>query len=117
MTMRVERSGCGDSEGGPLRDVDFETELSGNREVLRALKQLEYVDPETVMIYGFSMGGILAPLIANSKSLRGIVTYGTACISWFEGVVARQDVGRGEPRDRWSRSLLVSAHGRAQAGS
>lgn len=36
--MRVDRPGCGDSEGGPCRDVDFETELDGYRQALKTLK-------------------------------------------------------------------------------
>ena len=35
-TLRIERPGCGDSEGGPLRDVDFDTELDGYKQALRA---------------------------------------------------------------------------------
>ena len=38
VTMRMERPGCGDSEGGPLRDVDFDTELDGYKQGLRARK-------------------------------------------------------------------------------
>ena len=31
VTLRVDKPGCGDSEGGPARDVDFDTELDGYR--------------------------------------------------------------------------------------
>ena len=90
VTMRVERPGCGDSEGGPLREVDFDTELAGNLAALRALKQSAVVDADNVLIYGFSMGGIMAPLMATEEPVRGIATYGTTCITWFEGVVAQR---------------------------
>ena len=35
VTMRVDKPGQGDSEGGPTRDIDFETELDGYRQALR----------------------------------------------------------------------------------
>ena len=90
VTMRIERPGCGDSEGGPLRDVDFDTELAGNREAVRALKQSDFVDADNVLIYGFSMGGIMAPLIATEEPVRGIATYGTTCLTWFEGLIGQR---------------------------
>jgi len=90
VTMRVERPGCGDSEGGPFRDVDFETELSGNLQALRTLKKLDYVNGDNVLIYGFSMGGIMAPLLAMDEPVRGVAVYGTTCMPWFEGVMGQR---------------------------
>ncbi|MGB0578402.1 MAG: alpha/beta fold hydrolase [Limisphaerales bacterium] len=90
VTMRVERPGCGDSEGGPLRDIDFTTELAGNIAAVRALKQNDYVDPDKVLIYGLSMGGFFAPLIAREEPVRGIAAYGTTCGTFFEGVTGQR---------------------------
>src|SRR5437016_2155647 len=55
-TLRVERPGCGDSEGGPLRDVDFDTEVDGYADALRAFKGSDFVDRRRVFIFGHSMG-------------------------------------------------------------
>jgi pimeloyl-ACP methyl ester carboxylesterase len=88
--MRAERPGCGDSEGGPLREVDFDTELAGNREALLALKRLDYVDAERVFIFGHSMGGIMAPLLAAQTPVRGIAVFGTASGTWFESVFGQR---------------------------
>ena len=90
VTMRIERPGCGDSEGGPLRDVDFNTELTGNIAAVRALKRLDCVDPNNVLIYGFSMGGFFAPLIAQEEPVRGIAANGTTCGTFFEGVTGQR---------------------------
>ena len=90
VTLRVERPGCGDSEGGPLRDVDFNVELDGYIEALRALKQLDSVDADQVYLFGHSMGGIMAPLIAVQSPVRGIVVYGTTADTWFESVFAQR---------------------------
>lgn len=90
VTMRIERPGCGDSEGGPLRDVDFNTELAGSIEAVRALKRSDYVDPDNVLIYGFSMGGFFAPLIALEEPVRGMAVYGTTAGTFFEGVTGQR---------------------------
>lgn len=90
VTLRVERPGCGDSEGGSLRDVDFDTELDGYKQALRALKQFDFVDGDHVFLFGQSMGGIIAPLIAVDVPVRGIAVYGTGCTTWFESVVGQR---------------------------
>jgi alpha-beta hydrolase superfamily lysophospholipase len=90
VTLRIERPGCGDSEGGPLRDVDFETELEGNRQALRTLRQLEFVDADNVFLFGHSMGGIMAPLMAADLPVRGIAVFGTASGTWFESVFGQR---------------------------
>lgn len=77
VTMRVERPGCGDSEGGPLRDVDFDTEVDGDVAALKSLKQMDFVDADNVFLFGHSQGGIFAPLIAVENPVRGIAVFGT----------------------------------------
>jgi pimeloyl-ACP methyl ester carboxylesterase len=88
--LRVERPGCGDSEGGPLRDVDFNTELDGYRQALRALRESDFVDADNIFLFGHSMGGIMAPLIVVETPVRGIAVYGTASETWFESVVGQR---------------------------
>jgi uncharacterized protein len=90
VTMRVERPGCGDSEGGPLRDVDFDTELEGYKQALKALEQFDFVDADNVFLFGQSMGGIMAPLIAVEVPVRGIAVYGTGAGTWFEAVFGQR---------------------------
>jgi pimeloyl-ACP methyl ester carboxylesterase len=84
VTLRVERPGCGDSQGGPLRDVDFDTELEGYKQALRALKHFDFVDADNVFLFGHSMGGNMAPLMAVEVPVRGIAVYGTGAGTWFE---------------------------------
>lgn len=84
VTLRVDKPGAGDSQGGPARDVDFDTELDGYREGLAFLKTRADVDPENVFILGHSMGGVMAPLIAKDEHVRGIVVYGTIARTWPE---------------------------------
>jgi pimeloyl-ACP methyl ester carboxylesterase len=84
VTIRVDKPGIGDSEGGPARDVDFETELDGYRQALKAVKALPFVDPDRVLLFGHSMGGAMAPLLAAEAPVRGIAVYGTLATTWHE---------------------------------
>jgi dienelactone hydrolase len=84
VTLRVDKPGCGDSEGGPARDVDFDTELDGYRQALKMLKARSDVDADRVFIFGHSMGGVMAPLLAGDVPVRGIIVYGTIARTWTE---------------------------------
>jgi alpha-beta hydrolase superfamily lysophospholipase len=90
VTMRIERPGCGDSEGGPLRDVDFDTELDGYKEALKALKQASFVDSDNVFLFGHSQGGINAPLMAVDIPVRGIAVFGTVLGGGIESMLGQR---------------------------
>jgi pimeloyl-ACP methyl ester carboxylesterase len=84
VTMRVDKPGCGDSEGGPWSEIDFQTELDGYRQALKALKARDFVDAENVFVFGHSMGGIMGPLLVAENPVRGIAVYGTVARTWPE---------------------------------
>ncbi|MBV8130434.1 MAG: alpha/beta fold hydrolase, partial [Planctomycetaceae bacterium] len=84
VTIRVDKPGQGDSEGGPTRDIDFETELDGYRQALKFLKSFEFVNADDIIIFGHSMGGIMAPIIGAEIKVRGIAVYGTVGRTWHE---------------------------------
>jgi pimeloyl-ACP methyl ester carboxylesterase len=86
VTLRVDKPGCGDSEGGPASDVDFDTELDGYRQGLKALQGRGDVDASNLYIFGHSMGGVIAPLLGPDVPVRGIIAYGTIARSWAEYV-------------------------------
>ncbi len=87
VTMRVEKPGIGDSTGVPCSEIDFQTELDGYRQALKALRARADVDPENLYIVGHSMGGVMAPILAGETPVRGIVVYGTAFKPWFEYLI------------------------------
>ncbi len=87
VTLRVEKPGIGDSEGGPCIDIDFETERAGYAAALAMLKDLPYVNSDRVFIFGHSMGGVFGPLIARENPVRGIIVYGAAMRTWPEYVL------------------------------
>jgi hypothetical protein len=77
VTMRVDKPGTGESEGRPCAEIGFREELAGYEAAFRALLSDPAVDRERVYLFGVSLGGFFAPLIAREARVAGIVTYGT----------------------------------------
>jgi pimeloyl-ACP methyl ester carboxylesterase len=84
VTMRIDKPGVGDSEGGPFAQVDFTTEADIYRQGLLALRRLQDVDTSQVFLFGHSMGGAFGPLVASEIPVRGIVVYGVVARTWHE---------------------------------
>lgn len=84
VTVRVEKPGVGDSEGGPAKLVGYDEELDIYRQAFRALDRYDFVDRKNVFVFGHSMGGCHAPLVGMEQPIRGIVSYGTVSNSWLE---------------------------------
>jgi pimeloyl-ACP methyl ester carboxylesterase len=84
ITLRVEKSGVGDSEGPPAKEVDLEGELVGYVAGLKMLKARADVDPERVFILGHSIGSVEAPMAAAREPVRGIVVMQGVSTTWFE---------------------------------
>ena len=84
VTMRVEKSGIGDSTGLPCAEADLQTEVDGYVAGLRALKKRDDVDPTRVFILGHSIGGVAGPLVALQEPVRGLMVMETLGLTWFE---------------------------------
>ena len=84
VTMRVEKSGMGDSRGATCSSVDLANELGGYMAGLQALRSKSYVDADRIFIVGHSIGGIVGPLLASKMPVRGIVAMETVGTTWFE---------------------------------
>lgn len=102
VTIRVDKTGMGDSKGTPCNECDFNTEKQGFLDGLKQLKSLSYVDKENIFIAGFSIGGVIAPLIAQQEPVKGIIVYGTVGRNWLEYEIdnsLRQQLLGGAPAD------------------
>jgi dienelactone hydrolase len=77
VTMRVEKSGVGDSEGQPCASIGYHEELAGYRAALSSLQKHPAVDPQQIYLVGISLGGVFAPILASEISVAGISVYGT----------------------------------------
>jgi len=117
VTLRIEKPGIGDSEGGPYVDMDFDSELDINRQALLAVKRYDFVDPDQVFIFGHSMGGVFGPIVAAEIPVRGVAVYGTVAKTWFEYFLEntrRQAVLSGQDPvtiDASLRGLAIAVHG------
>jgi hypothetical protein len=102
--MRTEKARVGDSEGGPCSGLDYETELGHHRDALVALRRSEHVDPGRIVIFGASMGGNMAPLVAEGQDVAGIMIWGGGAHTWFErtlGFERRAKEFQGIPADEF----------------
>jgi photosystem II stability/assembly factor-like uncharacterized protein/pimeloyl-ACP methyl ester carboxylesterase len=85
VTLRVEKSGLGDSKNTPpCEDCDLLDEIENFEVGLKKLKSLPYVDSNQIIIVAHSMGGIVAPAISAKNKVAGVVVFGTTAKSWFE---------------------------------
>ncbi|MDI6402809.1 alpha/beta fold hydrolase, partial [Balneolaceae bacterium ANBcel3] len=85
VVLRIEKSGMGDSwNTPPCIDEDFHSEVESFRVGLEKLRSLAYVDPHRIVMYGHSMGGVVAPAISSEEDVAGVIVYGTSARSWFE---------------------------------
>jgi dienelactone hydrolase len=78
VTMRVEKSGIGDSQGPPCDSIGFKEELAGYQAALKALVSHPSVDSQRIYLVGISLGGVFAPLLADETKVAGITVFGAA---------------------------------------
>lgn len=77
VTIRVDKPGAGESEGPPCPKGGFDAELAGYRAALHSLIEDPAVDRDRIFLFGDSLGGFMAPLLANETRVAGISAYGT----------------------------------------
>lgn len=116
-TVRVERPGIGDSEGPPCGELD----LHGELELYEAA--LDTIDPGCVILFGHSLGGVVAASIAHRAA--AVVAYGAPGEGWTATVRAGIDrqlrlFGATEARigarlARFDANPFEERHGRALA--
>lgn len=84
VTMRVEKSGVGDSQGPPCRSVDFDAEVRGYASALAALQQNPHVDPARIYLLGHSIGTVVVPRLAAQNRVAGVVVVAAVGRDWPE---------------------------------
>jgi hypothetical protein len=84
VTMRVEKSGIGDSQGAACSTVDFNAESRSYAVALDALRTSDRVQPGRVYVFGHSIGGTIGPRLAVPGSgVAGLIVAETVGIDWF----------------------------------
>jgi pimeloyl-ACP methyl ester carboxylesterase len=87
VTVRVDKPGVGDSEGGPHAETGFEAELDGYRQALRAARRYDFADGDSVFVFGHSLGGAFGPMLASEIPVKGVAVYGTVVKPWTEYLI------------------------------
>lgn len=83
--FRVEKPGMGDCKGLPdCAEIGYNYEVEAFKTSLRQLKQNTAIDPEQIFLFGHSLGGITAPLLAADTKVKGIINYGSVATTWYE---------------------------------
>jgi pimeloyl-ACP methyl ester carboxylesterase len=115
-TVRVEKPGIGDSEGPPPIDLTYDRDVDAFRQALASLRRYSFMDLDRVFLFGHSMGGCHAPILAKDFAFRGIAVSGTVARPWHEYMVEnhrRQSVLAGNTPgdvDRRIRSYMAVIH-------
>jgi pimeloyl-ACP methyl ester carboxylesterase len=90
----AEKPGLGGGQSTrECKDLLYREEVAAFAEVLDQLLASSDTDPENLFIFGHSMGGQTAPLIARNRKVRGIITYGIHAKPWFEFMI---DISRAQ---------------------
>jgi uncharacterized protein len=118
VTMRVEKTGEGDSEGPACLDLAAtpDLEAEGYVAALRALKRYEFVDPAKVFVFAHSLGPVVGSLAIAEEPVRGFIAVETVGTSWFEYDLERKRVQQAlsgqdpEAVDRAVREYEVCSH-------
>lgn len=107
-TVRVDKRGVGDSEGGPCERVDFETERADTRAALAFAITHARERALPLVVFGHSVGGILAPIVGREAA--AIVVYGAPVERWLACLkhsVRRQLALRGAPVEAIAREVAA----------
>ncbi len=93
--IRAEKPGVGDNMNcKPCNEVSFKEELDGYIQTVKSIKRYEYVDSNQIYIIGHSMGGVMAPLVAEQCKIKGIIAYGTIGSNFMEYLAkTRRSIG------------------------
>jgi alpha-beta hydrolase superfamily lysophospholipase/predicted aspartyl protease len=72
-TVRIDKSGVGDSQGPPCAHVDFDAEVRGYRAALASVRTNAAIDPKRIYLFGHSIGSVIAPRLALEGGVAGII--------------------------------------------
>lgn len=82
---RVEKPGMGDSTGGAhCTTIDYAAELDAFRTAYRHLTDARGIEADRVFMFGHSLGGLQAPMLAAERPPRGVAVFGTVFRNWHD---------------------------------
>lgn len=109
LVWRTEKRGVGASQGN-CASMDYDTELADHRQAFEQLKRRDDVDPNRIVIFGGSIGGTYAPLLAANQSVAGVLIWGAGATTWAERMLKFErnalELG-GKPPDQLAREMTL----------
>lgn len=82
---RIEKGDMGDNINTPVCEtMGFNEELEMYIAGYKNLLALKEVDSSKIFLFGHSMGGVTAPLLAEKFQPRGVAVYGTVFMPWSD---------------------------------
>jgi len=82
--VRIEKPGVGDSEGPDCSEAGLDEDLAAFRAGIRAALADPGADPRRLVLFGGSVGGALAPILAREFDVRGLIAAGGFTRTWLE---------------------------------
>jgi len=85
-TVRIEKPGMGDNKGysKDCDKISFKEEVNGYVEAIKQLEQNKQLSTDKLFLFGHSMGGVMAPMVAAQVPVKGIIAYGTIGSNFIE---------------------------------
>ncbi|GFE83317.1 alpha/beta hydrolase [Steroidobacter agaridevorans] len=109
LVWRTEKRGIGASEGN-CATMDYDTELADHRQALEQLRLRDDVDPKRIVIFGGSIGGTYAPLLAANQPVAGVMIWGAGATTWAERMLKFERNAlelKGSPPDQLAREMTL----------
>lgn len=86
--FRVEKPGVGEYvDCKECLEYLFKDEVEHFENSLGYLKRLEQVDSSRVYLFGHSLGGHVAPILAADQAVAGVMVYGTGIKPWADYII------------------------------
>jgi len=83
--VTIEKSGLGDSyHCVPCGEVDLVTDIESFDAGYKYMEQLPYVDKTKLIVWGHSMGGVIAPEVAKRHYPKAVIVFGATFRPWSE---------------------------------
>lgn len=83
IAVMADKPGQGDSQGERCEVGGYDVEEQAFRAAAKKFSADKRIDASRFFLVGISLGGIQAPLVAESVPAAGIVTWGTGVTPWF----------------------------------
>lgn len=84
VTVRIEKTGMGDSHGQACEEQNFDRELAGYVAGIKALQTYSFVKADRISIFGHSIGGVIAPFLMEQVPVHAAIMMGTLAERWYD---------------------------------